>query len=274
MQTIGERLEDARKKKGISIREAAEATKIRGEYLQKFEGNQFEIGLTDIYTRGFLKGYANYLRIPSERLLNDFSALRGGETRPRQPSREVYGRMDLAISSADERGDSQADAPVAEAPQRPHQARFQRPGENLPKGPPIDPALVFKGGIALVCVVLLLVAFWIIKSFAGSGAAPAETRAAARAAAASEITDAPASAPAAVVSILALQTVRVKLVRKSDGVELFQGTLQAGEHREYPNVPIYLTASDLAQVEIDYKGHQYPTGHSGHDRIQFDFSSR
>ena len=79
MQTIGERLEDARKKKGISIREAAEATKIRGEYLQKFEGNQFEIGLTDIYTRGFLRGYANYLRLPSDRLLNDYTALRGGD---------------------------------------------------------------------------------------------------------------------------------------------------------------------------------------------------
>ena len=47
MQTIGERLEDARKKKGISIREAADATKIRGDYLQKFEGNHFDIGLTD-----------------------------------------------------------------------------------------------------------------------------------------------------------------------------------------------------------------------------------
>ncbi|HEY1764713.1 MAG TPA: helix-turn-helix domain-containing protein, partial [Opitutaceae bacterium] len=70
--TIGERLEDARKKRGISIREAAEATKIRGEYLQKFEGNQFEIGLTDIYTRGFLRGYANYLRLPADRILNDF----------------------------------------------------------------------------------------------------------------------------------------------------------------------------------------------------------
>ena len=55
MQTIGERLEDARKKKGISIREAAEATKIRGDYLQKFESNQFDIGLTEIYTRGFLR---------------------------------------------------------------------------------------------------------------------------------------------------------------------------------------------------------------------------
>jgi hypothetical protein len=27
-------------------------------------------------------------------------------------------------------------------------------------------------------------------------------------------------------------------------------------------------------VEIEYKGRRYPTGHSGHDRIQFDFSSR
>jgi cytoskeleton protein RodZ len=271
MQTIGERLEEARKKKGISIREAAEATKIRGEYLQKFEGNQFEIGLTDIYTRGFLKGYANYLRIPSDRLLNDYTSLRGGEPRPRQPSREVYGRMDLAISSPDERGEQQGEAPPGESSQRPHQARFQRPGENLPKGPAIDPALVFKGGIALVGVLLLLGVFWIIKSLAGSGAAPASAGVPARAP--SEISDAPA-APAPVVTIVATQPVRIKLVRKSDGVELFQGPLQAGDRRDYPNVPIYLTASELSAVEIEYKGHEYPTGHSGHDRIQFDFSSR
>jgi transcriptional regulator with XRE-family HTH domain len=268
MQSIGERLEEARKKRGISIREAAEATKIRGEYLQKFEGNQFEIGLTDIYTRGFLRGYANYLRIPSDRLLSDYTALRGGEPRPRQPSREVYGRMDLAISSADERGEQQADAPAGESQQRPHQSRFQRPGENLPKGPAIDPALVFKGGIALVCVLLGLGLIWIFKSLAGSGPAPAPARAT------SEISEAPVTAPAPVVTIVATQAVRVKLVRKSDGVELFQGALQAGERREYPNVPIYLTASELSAVEIEYKGHAYPTGHSGHDRIQFDFSSR
>jgi transcriptional regulator with XRE-family HTH domain len=271
MQTIGERLEEARKKKGISIREAAEATKIRGEYLQKFEGNQFDIGLTDIYTRGFLRGYANFLRIPADRILNDFTALRGGEPRLRQPSREVYGRMDLAISTGEERGDAQAESSAAEPGQRPHQARFQRPGENLPKAPAIDPALVFKGGIALVFIILLLAAFWIIKSLAGSGPAPAPSRSSAPAA--SEISEAPAAA-ATTVSIVALEPVRIKVVRKADGVELFQGALQSGEHREYANVPIYLTASDLSAVEIEYKGRRYPTGHSGHDRIQFDFSSR
>jgi cytoskeleton protein RodZ len=126
MQTIGERLEEARKKRGISIREAAEATKIRGEYLQKFEGNQFEIGLTDLYTRGFLRGYANYLRIPSDRLLNDYTALRGGEPSVRQPSREVYGRMDLAISTADERGEPQAES-ASSSPRR-----GPRPASSVP----------------------------------------------------------------------------------------------------------------------------------------------
>jgi cytoskeleton protein RodZ len=269
MQTIGERLEEARKKKGISIREAAEATKIRGEYLQKFEGNQFEIGLTDIYTRGFLRGYANYLRIPSDRLLNDYTALRGGEPRVRQPSREVYGRMDLAISSADERGDAQPEAQAAEPLQRPHPARFQRPGENLPKGPAIDPNLVFKGGIVLVGVLLLLVAVWIIKSIADSGPVAKVSRSAAPAA---ELAEAPA--PSAGVAIVAVEQVRIKVVRKSDGAELFQGPLQAGERKEFPNVPLYLTASDQAAVEIEYKGHRYPTGYTGHERIQFDFSAR
>ncbi|HTU03841.1 MAG TPA: helix-turn-helix domain-containing protein [Candidatus Sulfotelmatobacter sp.] len=270
MQTIGERLEEARKKRGISIREAAEATKIRGEYLQKFEGNQFEIGLTDIYTRGFLRGYANYLRIPSDRLLSDFTALRGGEPRVRQPSREVYGRMDLAISSADERGEPKAESSASESSPRP-QPRFQRPGENLPKGPAIDPALVFKGGILLVGLLGLAVAIWIVKTLfgpvpgpAGRGAAPAM----------GEQVETAVSAPAASVAIVALEPVRIKVVRKSDGVELFQGPLRSGERREYPNVPIYLTATDLGAVELDYKGHRYPTGHSGHERIQFDFSNR
>jgi cytoskeleton protein RodZ len=271
MQTIGERLEDARKKKGISIREAAEATKIRGEYLQKFEGNQFEIGLTDIYTRGFLRGYANYLRIPSERILNDYTALRGTDARVRQPSREVYGRMDLGISAADERSEVQPEPQASDpTPRTTQQARFQRPRENLPKGPAIDPALVFKGGIALAFVLVLLLIVWIVKSLAG----PTVSATTSHAAPAPEMSEAPMPAAAPTVSIVASEAVRIKVVRKSDGTELFQGALQAGEKREYPNVPLYLTATDLAAVQIEYKGKAYPTGHSGHDRIQFDFSSR
>ncbi len=134
MQTIGERLEDARKKKGISIREAAEATKIRGEYLQKFEGNQFEIGLTEIYTRGFLRGYANYLRIPSDRLLNDYTraARRRAPRAPAEPRGvRPHGPGDL-LGRRPRRG-AGGGRRVRVRPAAPA-GRFQRPGENLPKG--------------------------------------------------------------------------------------------------------------------------------------------
>jgi transcriptional regulator with XRE-family HTH domain len=97
MQTIGERLEEARKRKGISIREAAEATKIRGDYLHKMESNSFDLNLPEIYIRGFLRNYAVYLKINADKLLADYKSLAPNEGRlPRRDNREIYGRMDLA----------------------------------------------------------------------------------------------------------------------------------------------------------------------------------
>jgi transcriptional regulator with XRE-family HTH domain len=169
MQTIGERLEEARKKKGISIREAAEATKIRGDYLQKFEGNQFDIGLTELYARGFLRNYASFLKLPTDRIIADYAALGHGEVRPRQPSREIYGRLDISVASAAEASDRTA--PPEEAATEPAavrgiaQPRYPRGSTTLPTGP--DPALVFKylkwGG--LVVVALIAVASMVVGAF-------------------------------------------------------------------------------------------------------------
>ncbi|MGC9451549.1 MAG: helix-turn-helix domain-containing protein [Oceanipulchritudo sp.] len=71
---IGERLEEARKRKGVSIREAAEATKIRGDYLLEMEDNSFDINLPQIYVRGFLKNYARFLKLDPNKILTDYDA--------------------------------------------------------------------------------------------------------------------------------------------------------------------------------------------------------
>ncbi|HEY5552088.1 MAG TPA: helix-turn-helix domain-containing protein, partial [Opitutaceae bacterium] len=95
MQTIGERLEEARKRKGISIREAAEATKIRSEYLHKFEGNSFDLNLPDIYLRGFLRSYAQYLKLNADKIVTDYNGLGlgiGGREAKRD-TREIFGRI-------------------------------------------------------------------------------------------------------------------------------------------------------------------------------------
>jgi cytoskeleton protein RodZ len=245
MQTIGERLEDARKRKGISIREAAEATKIRGDYLQKFEGNQFDIDLAGIYMRGFLRNYAIFLKLPPDRIIDDFDALGRADTRPHAPSREVYGRMDLSIASAEDRVEHAA-AASPDSAQRPNSPL--RGHNNLPKAPPIDPALVFKGGITLAAILVVVLIIWGIKSImGGSSSASSEAR-----------------GPTAVSSehsftLVALDTVRVSVTLDSNGrVLLPETTLQRDERRSVPWLGSELIQADSgANVQIESKGKRY-----------------
>lgn len=75
MQTLGERLQEARQRLGVTTREAADVTKIRSDFLQAMEANQFEsIPLGDVYKRGFTKIYAKYLRLDEEKAVADFNA--------------------------------------------------------------------------------------------------------------------------------------------------------------------------------------------------------
>jgi cytoskeleton protein RodZ len=264
MQTIGERLEEARKKKGISIREAAEATKIRGDYLKKFESNHFDIGLTEIYTRGFLRNYALFLKVPADRLLADFAALGLGEARPRQPSREVYGRMDISVATAGEPSDRAAppdDTPSEPTPTRAHahaQPRYPRGGNpNLPTGP--DPALIFKyakwGGLAVLALVVLLVLKSLLSS-GGTATNPAPRTAAAPAAA-------PAASAERSITLVALDTVFVRVTHligdDTDGDEIFKGTLTRGQTQVVPwTASINVWASAGENLAIDYKGQRIP----------------
>ena len=68
---LGQKLEDARNRKGISIREATESTKIRSDYLSSFEAGDFNINLPEVYLRGFVKLYARYLGLDHDAIVAD-----------------------------------------------------------------------------------------------------------------------------------------------------------------------------------------------------------
>ena len=290
MQTIGERLEEARKKKGVSVREAAEATKIRGDYLQKFEGNQFDIGLAEIYTRGFLRGYASYLHMPADRLLNEYANLIKSDGRPRRPSREIYGRMDLTLTGdpADAAGPGPASEPSPAAPApaptqsrpAPTQPRYGRPASSLPNLPAIDPATFAKAvkwvALGALGLAIVLGASWILHDI--SRKAPAVTASAGSSAAAGEGAEAGIgglniAGANGTLTIVATDDVQVKVVQRSgsEGSVLFQGSLRKGERRDFPNLPLYLTATALENVQIEYHGRAYAAG-SGYNRVALDFT--
>jgi cytoskeletal protein RodZ len=91
MQNIGDRLAEARKRLGIALREASEATKIRTDYLQAMENGTFDFSLPEVYKRGFLKIYANYLKLDADKLANDYSDQAAGGS---HGDRENLGRVE------------------------------------------------------------------------------------------------------------------------------------------------------------------------------------
>ena len=256
MQTIGERLEEARKRKGISIREAAEATKIRSEYLHKLEGNSFDLSLPDIYIRGFLHNYAAYLKLNPEKLLADYKTLAPAEGRSsRRENRENYGRMDLAqvarpaAETAPSPTGTEAEAPAA-APMRP-----SFPASAGSNASPIDSALLIKAGVVVVVALVLL--FVVILGVRAISSGPARTTQDIRPATEQTIT------------LTARDAVRVKLVQELDGAEVFQGTLMKGESRTFPKRgSLLLTATAQQNVDIEISGKRQPNPYSGYMRVQ------
>lgn len=270
MQTIGERLEEARKKKGISIREAAEATKIRGDYLSKFENNQFDINLTELYVRGFLRTYAQFLRLPADRILNDYAALGRAESRPRQPSREIYGRMDVSIASADERTESTSAAEPGNNPaQTPRTLPPAARRSSTPAVTNIDPALVFRiGKIAAIALGALLLLWAGFALFNNASDTPITTSGSA--AVATAVNPAEPS-----ITLIAADrvtvTVRRKNADKSDGELLFQGTLTRGQSQVVPRPgPLYIWANPAEKLEIEVRGRRFPTGFTGSQKLQIE----
>lgn len=271
MQTIGERLEEARKRKGISIREAAEATKIRSDYLHKFESNQFDLNLAEIYVRGFLRAYALFLHLPADKLLNDYAGLGRSGNRPRSPSREIYGRMDVSIASAEERTPepvapvrSETPPSVPEAAQRP--TGLPRSGSSLPKGPAISPTLIFRGGMYLAVVAVVALIAWGVWVLIGDKA-PTAGRS-------TPVAVATPSEPS--LALIAADTVRVKVTRRNpDGsagdVILPDTTMVRGEVRQVPKPgPVLIWASEGKNLQVEINGKRYPMPFEGYNRAQIN----
>lgn len=72
MGELGERLRQAREAKGLSLHAVEEATHIRSVFLQALEEERFADLPGDVYARGFVKTYANYLGLDAQDLLQRY----------------------------------------------------------------------------------------------------------------------------------------------------------------------------------------------------------
>lgn len=93
--TIGQTLQEARKKRGLSLKDASDYLKIKIDFLNHFENDRFDFNLPEVYMYGFLKLYANYLKIDVKAITAQYSELK--QLHPQgtyhKESRESLGRM-------------------------------------------------------------------------------------------------------------------------------------------------------------------------------------
>ena len=70
--TLGEKMRRARNEKRITLPEIAKNTKIQLEYLEKLENGDYNNLPADVYVRGFLKSFAEYVGINEDYLIKSF----------------------------------------------------------------------------------------------------------------------------------------------------------------------------------------------------------
>lgn len=79
MAGIGETLRSNRERRGITVEQVAQDTRISLRFIEALEDEQFDELPAPVYVRGFLRSYANYLKIDPQPLLDQ---LVGGNRLP------------------------------------------------------------------------------------------------------------------------------------------------------------------------------------------------
>jgi hypothetical protein len=74
MFEIGSSLREARMRRGLELSQVERDTRIRPRYLMALEEEQFDVLPGPAYTRGFLRTYADYLGLDSQRFIDEYNS--------------------------------------------------------------------------------------------------------------------------------------------------------------------------------------------------------
>ena len=93
MQTVGDILRAEREKQGISVKDVEKATSIRALYIQAIEDGNYSIMPGEVYLKGFIRNYANFLGLQGQELVDIYRQSLPAETPVNEPEKiEKYRR--------------------------------------------------------------------------------------------------------------------------------------------------------------------------------------
>lgn len=118
MHGIGPQLRAAREAREISLELAEEETKIRKKYLQALEDDTPEVIPGDVYARGFLRTYANWLGLDGAQLLEQYKELHSGAPVSQPPVQTQAPSVVQSVAPAPVSVPKQQGAPATMVPKR------------------------------------------------------------------------------------------------------------------------------------------------------------
>jgi len=84
LKEIGDRLRTLREEKGIDVSEVQAETKIRRKYIEALEQGDAEAFPGEVYLKGFLRCYAEYLGLDGWQVIEEYKAWKASQ-RPKEP---------------------------------------------------------------------------------------------------------------------------------------------------------------------------------------------
>ena len=238
MNNLGEILQEARKAKGLSLRDASDATKIRSDFLASMEQGDFGFDLPEIYKRGFLRLYADYLDLDETQIMADYNALVSVGKNDRDSARHSHAKsqfLSRLAADAEEAGTSRAEQEV------PNSDFSNAPANPLEGGSDKLPNNYLKIGGVIAAVLLLVVIIVFSISALTSDPEPAAGQGA---------------APEFTIKITALKDTFYTLYPASDEAKvLHSGEALANTSAEFKTrEPLMLHPKDRREIKVERNG--------------------
>ena len=255
-------MEEARKRKGISLREASEITKIRSDILHGMENNETEYILPDVYIRGFLRNYSLFLNLDADNILTDFTAmqLRSTQSSQHSKSRMNFGQMNLSDKAAIEsdRLSTADQLPPMESSETSPTSIYK---SSIDRDLYYKVAMVFGGTFLLVFIIIILVNLIISDDVPEINP---DLREDSITAGTNETFDEIVSIDEEQIKIIALDDVTVIVEQQIDRKRLYSGTLAEGESISLTKIgPIKISFTEGESVVVEKDGKNFKMGVTG-----------
>lgn len=93
MEELGQKFENRRQELEIELSTASEETNIRTDYLRDIEEGDFDQIEAEVYLKGFLKVYSNYLDLDTEAIMEEYKQLKSKEADSEVEPEEEKGQV-------------------------------------------------------------------------------------------------------------------------------------------------------------------------------------